>query len=582
MFAIVTLFAALLLGIALLPSFSKYPAWQHTIAALSTGLAAVAALFLLPVMQHEPLFEVTLGASFGGLTFIADGMSVTLTLVATVIGTLTVIFSRDYLQAERHLTRYYMLVLLFIASMVGLVLSGNVLMLFLFWEMTAFCSYALIGFDSDNPAAVRGSILALILTQIGGVGLLLGSLLIYSYSGSYRIDLLLANPDVLPESIVTIVAFAFLFAAAAKSAQLPFHSWLPGAMEAPSPISALIHAATMVNAGIYLLARFYPLLQSVGYWAEIVMLVGVLSALAGALMALFADDLKRVLAYSTISQLGYMIYAVGAGGIFASQFHLVSHAVFKALLFLAAGAIIHSTGTRDMRKMAIGGQMPFTRFAFLMGTAALVGIPMWNGFWSKELLLEHGLLHSPFWMAALMMVGVGLTALYCTRMVWMVFRSRPDGAKAHAEGMSMRLSMAVLAAGTLITGVFASPLAQALADTMPQQDLPHVESNLALAGEILSTPATWIALLLLVAGSVLWLLRDHLRGASTLLQPIRQAAQADFGFEKLNQAVIVTVMSSAAVLRRTQTGQLGWNLLAIVTALLVVLVLALAWGGLSL
>ncbi len=167
-------------------------------------------------------------------------------------------------------------------------------------------------------------------------------------------------------------------------------------MEAPTPVSALIHAATMVNAGVYLLARFYPAFAEVPYWREAVMLVGMISALMAAVMALVATDLKRVLAYSTVSQLGYMVYAVGAGGLFASQFHLLSHAIFKALLFLSAGAVIHAVGTRDMREMGgLGKQMPVVRAVFVIGALALAGIPILNGFWSKELVLEAGLSGGP-------------------------------------------------------------------------------------------------------------------------------------------------------------------------------------------
>ena len=179
---------------------------------------------------------------------------------------------------------------------------------------------------------------------------------------------------------------------------MPFHTWLPDAMEAPTPISALIHAATMVNAGVYLLARFYPAFEGVPGWRTAVIAVGVVSALLAALMALVADDLKRVLAYSTVSQLGYMVYAIGAGGIFASQFHLLSHAVFKALLFLGAGAVIHAVGTRDMRQMGRQKvQMPFVRAVFIIGALALAGLPILNGFWSKELILEAGLEWRPIW-----------------------------------------------------------------------------------------------------------------------------------------------------------------------------------------
>jgi NADH-quinone oxidoreductase subunit L len=209
---------------------------------------------------------------------------------------------------------------------------------------------------------------ALIMTQVGGLGLLLAAALLFAYSGSFDINIFISNPSLFPSNILAIMAFGMLIAAAAKSAQFPFQTWLPDAMEAPSPISALIHAATMVNAGVYLLARFYPAFKDVPGWTMSVMIVGMLSALMAALMALVANDLKRVLAYSTVSQLGYMVYAVGAGDILASQFHLFSHSVFKALLFLAAGAVIHSVGTRDMREMGgLGKELPFARTVFIIG-----------------------------------------------------------------------------------------------------------------------------------------------------------------------------------------------------------------------
>ena len=236
-------------------------------------------------------------------------------------------------------------------------------------------------------------------------------------------------------------------------------------MEAPTPVSALIHAATMVNAGVYLLARFYPAFEGVPYWREAVMLVGMISAFLAALMALAATDLKRVLAYSTVSQLGYMVYAVGAGGIFASQFHLFSHSIFKALLFLAAGAVIHSVGTRDMRQMGgLGKQMPFVRAVFVIGALALAGLPILNGFWSKELVLEAGLDGSPLWMFGLMVFSAGLTALYTFRCVWMVFygenRAQLHG---HDAGPAMKVALVPLALGTLVSWLLAGPFSRMLA-----------------------------------------------------------------------------------------------------------------------
>ncbi|MGE5776217.1 MAG: NADH-quinone oxidoreductase subunit L, partial [Chloroflexota bacterium] len=364
---------------------NKHARLQHTLAVLFSVLTAIASVVLLRFASAETVkFPFLFGKAFGELTFVPDGLAVTLTAIAAVIGSLAVIFSVDYMHGEEQLGRYYFLVLFFIGSMTGLVLSGNLLFTFFFWEITALCSYGLISFYNDDPKAVAGGIKALIITQVGGVGLLAGTLIAFTYVG-FQISDLLGKTSAIPAASLSLIAFSFLVAAAAKSAQFPFHTWLPDAMEAPTPISALIHAATMVNAGIYLLARFYPAFEAVPGWTMSVLLVGLISAVISAVAALIATDLKRTLAYSTVSQLGYMVYAIGAGGVFASQFHLLSHAVFKALLFLAAGSVIHSVGTRDMRRMGgLGQQMPFVRNVFIVGALALAGILPLNGFWSKE------------------------------------------------------------------------------------------------------------------------------------------------------------------------------------------------------
>jgi NADH-quinone oxidoreductase subunit L len=261
-------------------------------------------------------------------------------------------------------------------------------------------------------------------------------------------------------------------------------------MEAPTPISALIHAATMVNAGIYLLARFQPAFESVPNWSAAVMAVGVTSALITAFMALTATDLKRALAYSTVSQLGYMVYAIGAGGVLASHFHLQSHAVFKALLFLTAGAVIHSVGTRDMRRMgALGRQMPFVRNVFVIGALALIGLPIFNGFWSKELILEIGFEHSPLWVYALMLFGAALTAFYTFRMTWLVFfGAERDSLHAHDAGNAMKASLAILASATFVTWLSFGGFSKLLTASLPFHGL-HEESTLHMMETLLSAPA---------------------------------------------------------------------------------------------
>ncbi len=235
--------------------------------------------------------------------------------------------------------------------MAALALTGSLLFLFVFWEITAFCSYALISFHNDDPKAVRGGIKALIMTQVGGIGLLAGALLAYTYTGDFQINSLLAQASELPAPVLTGIAFGCLMAAAAKSAQIPFHTWLPDAMEAPSPMSALIHAATMVNAGVYLLARFFPAFEAVPGWRTAVIAVGVLSALCAAAMAVFTNDLNA--RWPIRPSANWATWSTPSGrAICASQFHLFSHAVFKALLFLAAGAMIHAVGTRTCVRWA--------------------------------------------------------------------------------------------------------------------------------------------------------------------------------------------------------------------------------------
>ncbi|MBI5961038.1 MAG: NADH-quinone oxidoreductase subunit L [Chloroflexi bacterium] len=552
---------------------------QHTLAVVFALAAGVAALAMLPSTTEQVELRIKIGSVFGDFTFVPDGLGVFLAVVATVVGSLAVIFSVDYMHGEAQLGRYYSLVLLFIGAMAGLVLADSLLLLFIFWEITALCSYSLISFYNDDPKAVEGGIKALIITQLGGIGLLVGALVIYAYQGDYQISRFLNEPEVLPTNMLSVMAFGCLIAAAAKSAQVPFHTWLPGAMEAPSPISALIHAATMVNAGVYLLARFYPAFEEVDGWTTAVISVGLLSAFLAALMALFATDLKRALAYSTISQLGYMVYAVGTGAIFASQFHLLSHAVFKALLFLSAGAVIHSVGTRDMRQMGgLGKQMPFMRAVFIVGALALAGLPFFNGFWSKELILEDGLHEGPVWAYVGMLAGAGITALYTFRMVWLVFYGERRGSgHIHEAGRLMKLSTGLLAAGTLTTWLLIGVFGEMLENTLIYHHL-HVESAPTLLEEIITAPATLLALSVVAAGLLGWWFRAPLAGIAASFKPVGQAATSDFGFEWINRRVTDWTNAGANALRTTQTGSLNWNVFGIIGGLIVVLVI-LALGA---
>jgi NADH-quinone oxidoreductase subunit L len=550
----------------------KNPRTQHAFASAFAVLGGIVSSGLLTITNSLPALRLPVGGIFGDFTLIADGLGVYLAVIAAIVGGLAVIFSNDYMKGEVQLGRYYSLTFLFIGAMAGLVLSGSLLFMFLFWEITAFCSYALISFNNDDPKAVAGGIKALIITQLGGIGLLAGAMISYANFGSYEVAAFLGGAQSLPAATLSLVAFGFLIAAAAKSAQVPFHTWLPDAMEAPTPISALIHAATMVNAGVYLLARFYPAFEHVPGWRTTVMIVGLVSALLAAITALVSNDLKRVLAYSTISQLGYMIYAIGAGSVLASQFHLLSHSVFKALLFLGAGAVIHSVGTRDMR--AMGGlrkSMPFVNIVFIIGLFALSGLPLTNGFFSKELVLESGLEGSPLWAYIAMVIGAGLTGLYSLRMVLLVFYGPSrEGKQVHDAPAAMRVPLAVLAAGTLLTWLLVSPFSRMLASSLPFHGI-QVEGLAEMFSDVFLSPQTWItiAVILLVGG--LWFLREQFSGLSSLAKPLIEFIQSGFGFEWINKRIVNITTGTSSVLGFTQTGYLSWNVLVIIGGLVIVL-----------
>lgn len=549
-------------------------------AAVFSVVGGLASIGLVLNSGSAAVIRIPLGGLFGDLTFIPDGLGVFLAAVADVVGCVAVIFSFDYMRHEQQLGRYYALVLFFIGGMSGLVLTGSLLFLFFFWEITAFCSYALISFHNDDPKAVAGGVKALIVTSVGGVGLLAASLAIRANTGSYDIDAFLEQAGSIAPATLSLIAFGVLAAAAAKSAQVPFHTWLPDAMEAPTPISALIHAATMVNAGVYVLARLFPAFAPVPGWQTSVVVVGLASALLAGVLALAISDIKRVLAYSTISQLGYMVCAIGFGGVLASQFHLLSHALFKALLFLGAGAVIHSVGTRDMRLMGgLRREMPFVRWAFLIGGFALAGLPIVNGFWSKEAILEAGLEAGVLWGYLGLLLGAGLTALYTFRAYWMVF----EGAAAtprevHDAPSAMRLSLSLLAFGCLTSWLLAGPFGHLLARTLPFHTL-HPVTTLEFVVELVSQPSTALALVVVLSGLACWQFRDRLMGVRSALARARALTSSDFGFEPLNKLIVRVTQRTANWLGRTQSGQLNWNIAGIAGGLTLVLAAVLIWGS---
>lgn len=306
--------------------------------------------------------------------------------------------------------------------------------------------------------------------------------------------------------------------------------------------------------------------------------IGALTLLLASIKALTATDLKRVLAYSTISQLGYLTYAVGTGAIFASQFHLLSHSIFKALLFLSAGALIHALHTRDLSELTgRGRQFPLIRNAFLIGAAALIGLPLFNGFFSKELLLETGLTHGPLWAYVIALLSVGLTALYITRVVWIVFFAQPFSQDSHSDlTLTLKIPLILLTIGTLTSWLVAGFLSEQMQATLPFHSIRDISiSDLVL--EIIASPLTYVTLSATAVGLIIWWRRESLSGLITRLQTLNPILDSDFGLAPLNAYLVQTTHRLSAVMRRTQTGQLNWNLVGIVGGLL--LVLFVFWIG---
>jgi NADH-quinone oxidoreductase subunit L len=366
-------------------------------------------------------------ASIGVL---GDQDSLRMLILVALVASLVQAYSLGYLHDEPppSLGRYYVYQSLFAFSMMGLVLAPTLLQLFVCWELVGLCSYLLIGFWYQKPEAARAAVKAFWTTKAGDVGLLIGIVLLWRLTGTFDLVELrrMAAGGLIPTAGLGVITFCLYLGAAGKSAQVPFHIWLPDAMEGPTPVSALIHAATMVTAGVYLLFRMSWLFALTPEVLHIVAWVGAITAIMAAILACVQTDIKRVLAYSTVSQLGYMMTAIGAGFASAGFFHLLTHGIFKALLFLGAGAIIHAVGSNELSHMGgLARRMPQTMLVFLIGTLSLAGIPLFAGFASKEEILGSvwaAGLPIPF---ALLLLAALLTAFYMFRVVFLAFFAGP-------------------------------------------------------------------------------------------------------------------------------------------------------------
>jgi NADH-quinone oxidoreductase subunit L len=397
----------------------------------------------------------TLSASVG---LLLDPLSAVMLVVITTVGLLVQVYSLGYMAGEKGMSRYFAYMSLFCASMLGLVLSNNLLQLYICWELVGLCSYLLIGFWYDRVGPAFAAKKAFVTTRLGDLGFLVGVIMLVFLSNSFDFEAVRARTaDLMREPggtrIIGLAALLLFCGAVGKSAQVPLHVWLPDAMEGPTPVSALIHAATMVCAGVFMVARLFFLFAAAPDAMAMVAQIGALTAFFGATVALVQTDLKRVLAYSTISQLGYMMLALGVGALTAGMFHLWTHAFFKALLFLAAGAVLHSARSNDMREMGgLGKAMPWTAGAFAVGGLALAGIFPFSGFFSKDMILMAVREKSGF-LFLVALATAGMTGFYVARAFFMTFMGPPrTKGLVHEAPWVMRGPILVLAVLSLGAG----------------------------------------------------------------------------------------------------------------------------------
>jgi len=389
-------------------------------------------------------------------------------IVVTLVSMLVQIYSTGYMKGDRSFAKFFAYISLFSFSMLGIVLANNMLQLFVFWELVGLCSYLLIGFWYEKPEAAEAGKKAFVVTRFGDFGFLVGVVILSTIAGTFSfkgIEQYVSSSlaaGTLSVGLLTVIMLLLFSGAVGKSAQFPLHVWLPDAMEGPTPVSALIHAATMVAAGVFMVARLFTLFMSAPQALLIVAYIGGFTAIFAASIALVQNDIKRVLAFSTLSQLGYMMLALGVGGYTSGMFHLTTHAFFKALLFLGAGSVIHAMHTNDIREMGgLHKKMPITSWTFLIATLAISGIYPLSGFWSKDEILVNILESGHTWLYWVASITAFMTAFYMMRLYLMTFtgeaRDKHAYDHAHESPLSMTVPLMLLAVLSVFAGFAGVP-----------------------------------------------------------------------------------------------------------------------------
>lgn len=503
------------------------------------------------------------GTSMLRMGFGVDSLTIMMLFVVTIVSMMVQIFSIGYMHGDERYPRFFAYLSLFTAAMLSLIIANTILLMYVSWELVGLTSYLLIGFWFQKPEAMRAAKKAFLVTRVGDVGFFLGLLLLYMNTGTVELAGIFKQVELLKEpqvhipalgiiasvilgimayglagavlkgtkrlpgaifagllifgaaflliphgpvqlSLAAVASLLIFWGAVGKSAQFPLHVWLPDAMQGPTPVSALIHAATMVAAGVYLVARMYPLFHVDTTALNVVAVVGAFTAVFAATMGIVMNDIKQVLAYSTISQLGYMMMSLGVGGYTAGMFHLMTHAYFKANLFLGSGSVIHGTGTQDMRQM--GGlykKMPYTFWTFVIATAALAGLPGFAGFFSKdEILLSAYHWHGGKMIFYAGVLGAFLTAFYMTRLMAMTFFGEPKDKEIHAHESSkvMLIPLAILAALSVLAGYVGLPWNNVFAHYISFGHGGHHEFSL-----VVMLAGTFAALFGIGFASIIWI-----------------------------------------------------------------------------
>lgn len=495
-----------------------------------------------------------------------DGLSVLVSAFVSILSFIIVVYAAGNMEHERGQARFYSLVLVFVGGMLGLVMAGNLLQLYLFWEIVGICSALLIAFWTDREPARRAGFKAFVVTRIGDVSLLTAVVLILASLGTTSFAQV--NSDVSTGSLNwVLVGFLILVGAMGKSAQVPLHVWLPDAMEGPTPVSALIHAATMVNAGVYLVVRTYPIFASSALLSSSLLAVGLVSFVYGAACACAAEDLKRILAYSTISELGLMFAAVGLGTSSGAVYQLISQGLFKALAFMAAGSVIEAVASRNLQDMGgLARKMKYTYFAFLVSALAMVGVPPLTGFWTKDAIVSAATAAGG-WPLFAIVVGSVLTALYSFRALIKVFHGHAGPQKAQESGPLMLAPMIVLAllvavgwVGLADQGLFLPRLSEAVSFLTSSMTLVIVVAGLGVSYfAYLVRPETTAGLI----------------RTSPLLKGTNDFLLEGLGFDRLYSFLVTSVLRPIARVATTiQSGDLGNNVALLLSVLAVLIILA--------